>query len=209
MIEQIDNFLQIILAGACTAYSAYRAVASGRREWILLGLFSGAFFFGDLYYTLNLILYEETYADSNIPYLCWYTSFYFMILLILYIKGDKSDKKTPAIMSLIPVFTAGMCAFFILKGDVLSNLISFVLMTLLLWNAADGLQMLRSCTIEQQPVKRIYLVTFLFCFAEYALWTSSCFWMGDTIFNPYFWFDTLISVCFVLYILAFRKAVDG
>ena len=55
----------------------------------------------------------------------------------------------------------------------------------------------------------LFFITILFCLTEYALWTSSCFWMGDTIANVYYWFDLLLSVTFVLFLPALRKAVDG
>jgi hypothetical protein len=54
----------------------------------------------------------------------------------------------------------------------------------------------------------LYVVTLVFCAAEYGMWTSSCFWMGDTILNIYFWFDFLLSIAFVLFLPALRKAVS-
>jgi hypothetical protein len=32
--------------------------------------------------------------------------------------------------------------------------------------------------------------------------------MGDTLKNPYFWFDTLLSICFLLFPWALRKAEE-
>ena len=208
MIENTDNIIQIICTGLCTFYSVYRAVFSGRREWVLLGLFSGAFFLGDVYYLLYLNLYADSSFDSNIPYLCWYTSYYFMILLILYIKDTELIKRPPAYMFLIPVFTGGMCLFFISKGDVISNLITFLLMTIMMWHSASGLKLLELKGDQQNPKKWIYIATIFFCILEYALWTASCFWTGDRITNLYFWFDIMISANFILFAAAMRKAVD-
>lgn len=209
MIENTENIIQILLTGICTVYSAYRAVLSGRREWILLGLFSGVFFLGDVYYILYLILYSSTPFESFIPYLCWYTSYYFLILLIMFIKFEKRRWKPSATMFLIPVFTAVMCAFFIYEGgDAFSNLLTLCLMTVLLWNSVEGLKNLASDGDSQNPKGKIYVLTIVFCFLEYAMWTASCFWIGDRITNPYFWFDTMLSVCFILYAAQMRKVVD-
>ena len=112
-------------------------------------------------------------------------------------------------MYLIPVFTAVMCCFFIYQGgEIVSNLITLCLMTVLLWNSIDGLKGMTCNGKTHDPKKNIYLLTILFCFLEYALWTASCFWIGDRITNPYFWFDTMISVCFILYAAYMRKVVD-
>ena len=209
MVENIDNIIQIIFTGICTVYSAYKAVLSGRREWILLGLFSGVFFLGDVYFILYLILYADAQFESFIPYMCWYTAYYFLIILILYIKGDNKVKKPASSMYLIPAFTTMMCGFFIYQGGaIVSNLISLCLMTALLWSSADGLRTITCDGDTHDPRKNIYVLTMLFCFLEYALWTASCFWIGDKITNPYFWFDTMISICFIFYAAGMRKAVD-
>ena len=44
---------------------------------------------------------------------------------------------------------------------------------------------------------------------EYALWTASCFWVSDTLTNPYFWFDFLLTLVLLLFLPAVRKAVDS
>lgn len=44
---------------------------------------------------------------------------------------------------------------------------------------------------------------------EYALWTASCFWVSDTLTNPYFWFDFLLTLVLLLFLPAVRKAVEA
>ena len=55
---------------------------------------------------------------------------------------------------------------------------------------------------------RFFHITVL-CFVvlEYTLWTSSCFWVSDTLSNPYFWFDFLLSGAIFVMLPATRKAV--
>jgi hypothetical protein len=42
---------------------------------------------------------------------------------------------------------------------------------------------------------------------EYCLWTASCFWVSDTLANPYFWFDFGLSGSAVLLLIAAERAV--
>ena len=56
----------------------------------------------------------------------------------------------------------------------------------------------------QRPLCLLILV---FCLLEYGLWTSSCFWAGETPRNPYYWFDFLLSAGFVFFLPSTRKAV--
>ena len=115
--------------------------------------------------------------------------------------------KVPFQLYLIPVFTIAMCAYYMTFGSFFSNLIVAMLMTVIMWNAAEGL--IRVKKQEEGAEKRwLYTMSFLFCIVEYAMWTSSCIWEGNTILYPYYWFDFLLSICFVLFIPAVRKMVD-
>ena len=86
-------------------------------------------------------------------------------------------------------------------GEILNNIIIAILMTLLITQAVSGL------LAKRKERRMLYIVTLLFCLLEYALWVSSCFWMGETIANVYYWFDLILSVSFVLFLPALRKAV--
>ena len=108
----------------------------------------------------------------------------------------------------IPVFTVGMCVFYMRWGDFVGNIIVATLMTGLIWHAVYGLQTVRGQEDKGKNRRMLYIVTLVFCAAEYGIWTSSCFWMGDTIMNIYFWFDFLLSITFMLFLPALRKAVS-
>ena len=58
-------------------------------------------------------------------------------------------------------------------------------------------------------LRRFHGTVLAFAALEYALWTSSCFWVSDTLTNPYFWFDFLLSLVLLLLLPALRKAVDA
>ena len=39
--------------------------------------------------------------------------------------------------------------------------------------------------------------------------TASCCWVSDTLTNPYFWFDFLLTLVLLLFLPAVRKAVEA
>jgi hypothetical protein len=47
------------------------------------------------------------------------------------------------------------------------------------------------------------------CALEFCLWTASCFWVSDTLTNPYFWFDFLLTAALFALLPATRKAVGA
>ena len=206
MIESIENGIQLVTTAVCTALSVCRAVRSGKRTWLLLALASGVYFLGDLYWQLFLIFYGETPDYSFIPYLGWYAGYVFLLLLLLEVRGPRPAVPRSRLLWLFPVFTVGMGVFYLQWGDWIGNITAAILMGLLLWHAADSLSFWRS--VQERGKRLLAWAVVLFCAAEYAAWTSSCFWMGDTLKNPYFWFDTLLSICFLLFPWALRKAEE-
>ncbi|MBR6403670.1 MAG: hypothetical protein IKS48_09840 [Eubacterium sp.] len=120
MIESIDNAFQLILTGICTVISIWKAYHFRKKAWILLGLSSGVFFLGCLYWQLYLVFYGKTPQYSYISSLSWYSAYIFLILLVLEIRGGEiAFKSLPhhRLLYIIPVFAIGMCIFFSQKGD--------------------------------------------------------------------------------------------
>ena len=55
--------------------------------------------------------------------------------------------------------------------------------------------------------RHFHLAVLLLIVMEYCLWTASCFWVSDTLANPYFWFDFGLSGSAVLLLIAAERAV--
>ena len=206
MIESIENGIQLLLTGFVVILSVIRALRSRRREWTLLALFAGSYFLGDLYWLLFLLFYGSTPRLSYVPDMSWYASFLFLFLLLFY-SGEKRKRIKNKLLWLIPVFTIGMCIFYMQWGAYVSNLIYAVLMTLILWRIIEGLLFIKQDEGDKS-LRWLYLAALLFCVLEYGMWTVSCFFESGSLLTPYFWLDVLLSVAFLLFIPAVRKAVD-
>lgn len=79
-------------------------------------------------------------------------------------------------------------------------------MSLLLIHSIRGLLYMRTNPAARSR-RALYMTTLTFCALEYAAWTASCFWEGDTWHNLYFWFDSAITLCILFFLPAYRKAV--
>ena len=75
---------------------------------------------------------------------------------------------------------------------------------MLAWCAMRGLVWAKRT--ENGRLRRFYGTVLAFIALEYALWTASCFWVSDTLTNPYFWFDFLLTLVLLLFLPAVRKA---
>ena len=207
MNEIIENFIQMICTAICTLICVRRVKETGDHAWIMLGLSSFVYFLGDLYWQLYMMFYGESPYYSYVPYLGWYAGYFFLILMLIEIRGERVLRSGKKILWLIPVFTTGMCIFYLQWGDIVGNIVSVLLMTPLIWIPAEGLLLVHEGLTDRNENKYIYLAVLFFCAAEYSSWTASCYMDNETITNVYFMFDTLISVSFLLLPPALKKAV--
>ena len=206
MLSSIENGIQLAVTCGCAVIALYYGVLHKERIMIMLGLFYGIFFLGDLYWQLYIIFYDDASPKFYVSYFSWYSSYLFLLLLLIYVNvksvEDYRFRLRPGFLC-IPVFTGAMCAFYMQWGDYISNIITFVLMTGLIWHAVYGLTRLHRHPGQGEERRMLYVATLVFCGIEYALWTSSCFNSGDL----YYWIDILLSLSFVPFLPAVRKAV--
>ncbi|MBQ3376043.1 MAG: hypothetical protein IJG49_06500 [Erysipelotrichaceae bacterium] len=208
MIEGLENGIQMILAGICAGIAIVKAVTTRNRTWAFLSMFYFTFFLGDLYWALHIIFYHKTPEFSFIPYLNWISSYLFLWLIMYYVQDGKKIAQPLKRMWSIPVFTFAMAIFYMQYGAYLNNTITAVMMCTLMVRAINGLIIEKE---EQGSVRKSYLLNILvlmFCMMEYAMWTVSCFFSGDTLANPYYWFDFGLTVIIGLILRAVRKVVE-
>jgi hypothetical protein len=205
-IESIENLIQLAVLGICFIISAQHYYASRLHAWAMMFLATFVYFLGDLYWQLYLIFFGVTPYYSHIPYLSWYASYLFLILLIASLRGEDRKKVHSSLMFLIPVFTSCMAFFYMLKGDYISNVVCAIIMGVLIWQATEGLVM--AGKEGREKAGGLYIAILALCAAEYASWTCSFFWEEDIITNPYYLADTLLSLAFLMLPFALRKAVD-
>ena len=83
MIEFWDYLSQFlaVTAGFCAALRAY--LKSREQPWFLLTCFYGTFALGTLYWTLHLLLRQETPQVFYVSDLAWLASYVFLLALTL------------------------------------------------------------------------------------------------------------------------------
>lgn len=206
MIEIVENIVQLGLLLVCVGISAAYMIRSQTESSIMLFLFYAAYALGDLSWLLNLVFTGHTpivFYESELSY---YASYVFLFMLLQQVSSSTERKTRHVALLAVPVFVIAMFVFYIQWGDYFGNVASAVLMLLLLNHSIRGLIYLRSHPDETSR-RMLYIATLFFCAMEYGDWTSSCFWSGDTWTNPYFIFDCLLTLSFVFFLPAYRKAV--
>lgn len=206
MIEIVENAIQIFVLLICSGLSAAWAIRSRGTRAFLLFIFYASYALADLFSVLYLVFYDETPSVFYVSDLSWYAC-YIYLLLILQTLADPGVRtvRHPALW-LLPAFCVAMCVFYMQWGDYPGNIACAVLMSLLLFHAVRGL--MYEHAHPRKPSSRMFCICILvFCVMEYALWTASCFWSGQTWENPYFLLDCGMTVCLAFFLPAYRKAV--
>ena len=201
MIESIENALQVGVLLVCVSVSFCKATAKRSRVWTLLSFFYVSEALADIYWLICLIFYDHTPRIPVVSDLSWYASYIFLYMLLRLVAPPEGAREKRFLPWLGPLFAIGMAVFFMQWGQITSNLIYASLMGLLLF-AVIRRFLDRKKYIAQQP---LCIVILAFCLLEYGMWISSCFFWGSGLDNPYYWFDFLMTTCFVFFLPATSK----
>lgn len=188
MIETIDYLLQFVVLLICGAIAVARAAGTRSRGWLILAFFYACYALGDLYWTLCVALDGETPAASYISEMSWDAGFIFICLLLRLIRSDAAKRVWFAWLA--PVFTFTAAVFFMQRGAYLDNLVCAAILGWMGYLVLQGLVADR----EKKSARMLRLSVGAFFLLEYAMWFISCFWMGDSLLNPYFWCDGLLTL---------------
>ena len=173
--------------------------------YLLVGLL--AFALGTLYWTLHLLLRQETPQVFYVSDLAWLASYVFLLALTLTLLDAGERQSRTGLCWLAPVFCLPQFLLYVTRGDLLLNVLMCGLTMMLAWCAMRGLVWAKRT--ENGRLRRFHGTVLAFTALEYALWTASCFWVSDTLTNPYFWFDFLLTLVLLLFLPAVRKAVEA
>ena len=206
MIETVENGVQTLVALACAVLAATWAVRNRGGSAVQVLFFFANFALADLFSQLYLIIYNMTPEVFYVSDLGWYASYLFLYLLLQELMDPQERKVRHVLLWACPAFCFGMSIFYMQWGDYPGNTICAVLMSMLLYHTVRGLMYMHAHP-EKGKNKPIYIASLAFCVIEYSTWTASCFWVGDTWANLYFVFDSLMTVCLVMIMLAYRKVV--
>ena len=206
-MELIENLLQLLttFVGALLSGISYRK--SGRQAYFLLLCFYGCFALGALYWTLYLLLFDTTPRVFYVSEFGWVASLIF--LRILQATLTSQDERTFRCRRawLAPAFGVPLLAFYCTFGDILSNLLWCGLMIVVSYHAIRGLAYARAQVGTARDMQYFHIGVLCYVAAEYAFWTSGCFWPGDSISSPYCWLDFLLTLCIFALLPATGKAV--
>lgn len=206
MIETLENGAQLVAVTVCMILSLRCLARERGRVFELLALYYCCDMLGDLYWQLHLFFYRQTPQVQYVSDVSWLASWLFLYCVLCHVSTPEERRFRHPLMLLPPLFAAGMCAFYLKWGAILSNLTTAVMMSLIMVHAVRGLLYLCG---SREPRRTLYIAALFYCACEYAAWTASCFFWCDSLTSPYFWCDAALTVSIVLTLPAVRKAVDA
>ena len=157
--------------------------------------------------TAQELLRQETPQVFYVSDLAWLASYVFLLALTLTLLDAGERQSRTGLCWLAPVFCLPQFLLYVTRGDLLLNVLMCGLTMMLAWCAVRGLVWAKKT--GNGRLRRFHGTVLAFTALEYALWTASCFWVSDTLTNPYFWFDFLLTLVLLLFLPAVRKAVTA
>ena len=213
-METLDNVFQLLVSGGCSVIAINRAISTGKRPWTMVAVSFIAGLLADLYWQL---VYYFSGTSEMIFYVAdvgWYVSTLFLYFFLREIALDRTEEKSIFVWP-IPVFAAAICIFYMTHGDYVSNVVAAAVMSLFGCEAVKGLHTVRRRErdgeigrTEGKHYRRQYISSLAYFIFVYGMWTASCFFKENTVTNPYYWCDILMSVARI-FILVFAFSVIG
>ena len=209
MTELIDNLTQLSAALSGCILSGVFYLRSRRQPYFLLCCFYGCFGLGLLYWLLYTLLITDASPMFYVSDMGWISCYLFLLLL----QNSLADKEERTLKSHLPWLALGveipLTVYYISIGDVLYNLIVGALMSAMLWLAIRGLVWQRKQPAPERGRSFFHLAMVIYIVLQNCLWLSSYPWVGDTLTNPYFWFDFAVTASILALFPAVRKAVEA
>ncbi len=207
MLELIDNLTQTLVTMVALMAAGILYYRRRKQAFYLLACFFGSFMLGSFHWTLYILLFDRTPQVFYVSELAWMASFLFLLTLVYVMASEEEKKFRHPAMLLVPVFCIPQLVLYLRFGEILGNLLMVGLtMTIALLSMRGFIFARRQ---EGQARRRQYFhgLVLLIVFLEFALWTTSCFWISDNLSNPYFAIDFLLSAALLALVPALRKAV--
>ena len=209
MVELFDNasqFLATLLAGIGAGILFYK---SRKQAYFLLACFFGTYSLATLYWTLHVLLFNQTPQVFYVSELGWVASSMFLLTLEYTLSTPEERKfKHPAVW-LVPIICVPQLLLYLSHGDILFNLLICGMTMAAAWYSMRGLLYARRQSGRARDMGYFHMAVLAVTALEYCLWTASCFWVSDTLTNPYFWFDFLLTAALFALLPATRKAVGA
>ena len=207
MIEFIDNLVQVLVTLLCCFVSSFLFHQSRKQAYFLLACFFGCFTFSGVYWTLYYLLFFDTPHIFYVSEIGWFSGF-ILLNLLQYTLSDPEERVFRTRYCWIALLIGIPClVFYCSFGDLLFNILMTGIMIIISWHAIKGLVFrYQKRDFGQNMVFSILML--IFVILEYCLWIASGFWIGDTLWNPYFWFDFLLTFWCILLLYWVKRMVN-
>lgn len=205
MIEIIDNAVQLTVALFCTAAAGGLAVRRKKESYWILTCYYGALAMGLLYWLTYDLITSYTPKIFYVSDLCWMASYLFLLMLVAETAGAEERAYRHPAAWISPAVSTALTVFYCHWGDYLENIVWCGLLGAAGWISLRGC--LWAAERGQMARRNFHLAVLGLIAMEYCLWTASCFWVSDTLSNPYFWFDFGLTGAAAVLLPATKKAV--
>ncbi len=207
MVELIDNSIQFLVTLFAGIGAGVLFYMTRKQAYFLLACFFVAFALGSLYWTLYILLFDHPPQIFYVSELGWIASSIFLLTLVYTLSTAEERRfKHPAVW-LVPVFILPQLVVYLVVGDIIINLLITGFTLAVAWFSVRGLFYARQRSDELRNRQYFHVAVLAIIFLEYTLWTVSCFWTAETLANPYYWVDFLLTAALLALLPATRKAV--
>ena len=204
MITLIDNVLQTIVTIVAATICTTEYVRTRHRSHLYMAMTLWFYVLGIYYWTVYLVVMGNLPDTILFADLAFIASFVFLLPALYDIRPERQRLRIHPV--LLPVVLLSLALYVFVYYNY-SDPISFAALTCLAGVILYFSLLWFLDAKKEGQHTTIYLTGVVLILCEHACWVCDLFFQTDSLANPYYWFDTLVTACFLVAPFALSKAL--
>ncbi len=209
-MDLITDVMMLVASIIGLLGSLYNYFEIPKKGWLLTACFFFANMLSDYYWTIySLVMRAEPNVSEFIAYFGWNVGYVFLLIAVIHMQDhDLKGFFHPLILLPIPL---NICQFllYIQYGGIFNNVWQVGFSTAIACVCLRSLIYYIRNKRSDVPFPYFHLIALIFIGAEYAMWTSSCFFWFDSITNPYYMAAILSYIAMVFFAWGVKKEYEA
>ncbi len=198
-IEVIENVVMLSVAIIGLMTSLFRYVKYPRNSWLFLTVFFLAHFLSDYYWaTFTLVMGFYPDVSALIAYFGWNVGYGVLLICVILSKPPQARKLFHPLMLLPVALNIWQFILYLPFGGIFNNLIQGCILTAVSCFSIQTVIYYIKNRRNGAHFPHFHVLTLLFVFTQYGIWTSTCFEWPGALTDPYYYFS-FANCCIVIF----------
>ncbi len=209
MLETYENLYTLVVTVFGLFICLTGFVRYPRRGWVYISFFFLGRVLSEYHWTVyTFIIGDNPEISAVLAYFGWNVAYLMLFMFIRSIQSTEERRYFNLLMLLpIPVNIAQLCLY-LTFGGIFNNVWQVTLTTLVAMCCIQSILYYLKHKNEGVKKPAVHIVGLIFIANEYCMWTASCYFWEDNLYNPYYWFAIIEGLLLLLFACVIYRTRD-